>query len=403
MYKLLVIGVGDNSLMQGQQELLTGCAAVIGTRRFQGLVAHLDIPYFSITPLNKALQTMHSGLATGNIAVLVSGDPLFYGLGRRLLTEFSPEQVQIFPALSSLQQACALFRLPWDDAAIISLHGRSHPHIPGLLLANSKNLVFTDRANSPDAIAKQLLDYLQLIGETELPGTIRMMVAEDIGLETEKLFQGSLMEAMGLQFSPLNVLCLLVPQQALNSFCRFGLTEDVINHSRGLITKNEVRAATLHRLQLFDDGVLWDVGAGSGSLSIEAARLCPRLTIYAVEHKEEEFDNIRKNIVKFRCHNIIPVFGRAPGALETLPHPDRVFVGGSGGALEQIIERIAGSLTGGGRLVINGVIETTVQAAPILMERHGFRVEKSSLSVTRTGPDGATQVFNPITIMAGTL
>jgi precorrin-6Y C5,15-methyltransferase (decarboxylating) len=346
---------------------------------------------------------MRSGLESGNIGVLVSGDPLFYGLGRRLLAEFPPEQVQIFPALSSLQQACALFRLPWDDAVTTSLHGRSHPHIPGLLLANGKNLVFTDGANSPDTIAAQLLDYLQLIGDTELPETIRMLVAEDIGLETEKLFSGSLMEAKNRQFSSLNVLCLLVPQQADSGRCSFGLTEERISHSRGLITKNEVRAATLHWLQLPEDGVLWDVGAGSGSLSIEAARLSPRLTIYAVEHKEEEIANIKRNIVKFRCHNIIPVFGRAPDALATLPHPDRVFVGGSGGELWQIIAKTADSLAVHGRLVINGVIAKTVEAAPKLMQRHGFRVEKSTISVTRTGPDGAIQVFNPITIMAGTL
>lgn len=403
MYKLLVIGVGDISLASGQRELLAGCAAVIGTSRFRQLVAHLNVPYHSITPLGAAIQTMRSGLETGNIAVLTSGDPLFYGLARRLLNEFPVEQVQIFPALSSLQKACALFRLPWDDAVITSLHGRTHPHIPGLLLANGKNLVFTDSTNSPEKIAAQLLDYLQLIGDKELSERIRVLVAEDIGLETEKLFSGSLLEARGLRFSPLNVLCLLVPEQTDNSGCRFGLTEENISHSRGLITKNEVRAATLHRLQLPDAGVLWDVGAGSGSLSVEAARLSPRLTIYAVEHKEEEFDNIKRNIVKFGCHNIIPVFGKAPAALASLPHPDRVFVGGSGGELDKIIARTAGSLTANGRLVINGVIEKTVEAAPRLMQQHGFIVEKSNISVTRTEPDGTTQVFNPITIMAGTL
>lgn len=403
MYKLLVIGVGDKSLPAQQLELIASCAAVVGTRRFHNLVSHLELPYIPITPLDEALRTIRNRLEIGNIAVLVSGDPLFYGFGRRLLNEFGAEQVQIFPAVSSVQQACALFQQPWDDAVFVSLHGRNHPHIPGLLLANAKTLVLTDSTNSPDRIARKLLEYLQLIGDGELAEEIRILVAEDIGLETEKLFNGSLTEASKVEFSPLNVLCILVPQETTDSGCTFGLTEERIHHSRGLITKNEVRAATLHRLQLPYEGILWDVGAGSGSLSIEAARLSPNLTVYSVEHKEEEFDNIRRNIVRYRCHNIVPVFGRAPDALAGLPEPDRVFVGGSGGVLPDIIARVAAALTDDGILVVNGVIEKTVLAAPQLMQQHGFSVEKSTLSVTRTGSDGATQVFNPITIMAGKL
>ncbi len=118
---------------------------------------------------------------------------------------------------------------------------------------------------------------------------------------------------------------------------QFGLTEDSIQHSRGLITKNEVRAATLHQLQLPRKGVFWDIGAGSGSLSIEAARANPHLTVYAIEHKEEELENIKNNIVKFGCYNIVPIFGRAPEALVALPDPDRVFIGGSSGSLPDIV------------------------------------------------------------------
>ncbi len=402
MYKLFVIGIAESILSSEQEKLLGQCTLIVGTKRFIELAAHLPGRCMAITPLSVALGAIHIALQQGNVAVMASGDPLFYGIGRRLLAEFPEDTVRVYPALSSIQKACALFKLSWDDARITSLHGRNSCHIPGLLLSNEKNLVLTDTDNSPDRIASRLLDYLQLIGETVLPVVIKMLVAEDLGLENEKVFRGTLREASTQQFSPLNIVCLLVPRTPDNHAYRFGLTEDSIQHSRGLITKNEVRAATLHQLQLPTKGVFWDIGAGSGSLSLEAARSNPELTVYAIEHKAEELENIKKNIVKFRCYNIVPVFGRAPEVLVDLPAPNRVFIGGSSGALPDIVKLIDRRLGGDGRLVINGVIEKTVQAAPELIKKHGFTVRSSVLKVSRTEPDGSTFDFNPITIMTGT-
>jgi precorrin-6Y C5,15-methyltransferase (decarboxylating) len=402
MYKLFILGIADSILSAEQERILAKCSLIVGTNRFMELAAHLPCRCMAITPLTAALDSIRTALQEGNVAVLASGDPLFYGIGRRLLAEFTEDTVQVYPALSSIQRACALFKIPWDDAKITSLHGRNSSHIPGLLLSNEKNLILTDTANSPDRIASQLLDYLRMIGETVLPDTIKMLVAEDLGLESEKLFRGNLQEGSKQRFSALNILCLLVPNSSANSAYRFGLTEDSIQHSRGLITKNEVRAATLHQLQLPAKGVFWDIGAGSGSLSVEAARSNPELTVYAIEHKAEELDNIKNNIVKFRCYNIVPVFGRAPEALVHLPDPNRVFIGGSSGSLPDIVDLIDKRLDSDGRLVINGVIEKTVQVAPELMNRHGFTVTSSVLKITRTEPDGRILDFNPITIMTGT-
>ena len=402
MFKIFVIGIAEEFLTTSQEQLLQGCSLIIGAQRFAELVSEFSDRYVAISPLKEALAALRCALPHGNVAVLASGDPLFFGIGRRLLAEFPEERINIFPALSSMQRACALFRVPWDDATITSLHGRAAAHLPGLLLCHGKHLVLTDGTNSPNRIADQLLHYLTLIGETELSTTIKMLVAEDISLASEKVFRGSLAEAAKERFSALNIVCLLVPDCPTAANYRFGLTEDLLHHSRGLITKNEVRAATLHRLCLPDCGVLWDVGAGSGSLSIEAARTNPGLAIYAVEQKEEELQNIKKNIVKFRCFNIVPISGRAPEALADLPDPQRVFIGGSSGALPDIVPAVAARLTDGGILVINGVVVKTVQAAPALMREHGFIVHTSTIQVSRTDPDGHTKNFNPITIMTGT-
>ena len=401
MFKLFVIGVADPVLSARQESLLATCTLIVGTRRFELMTDGFSAKFQYITPLAEALAAIARHLPQGNVAVLASGDPLFYGIGRRLLAEFPAEAIEIHPALSSVQRACALFRQPWEDAMVTSLHGRPCTHLPGLLLGQGKHLVLTDADHSPDRIAKKLLDYLQSIGETELVQAVRMLVAENIGLPNERVFHGTLREGAARQFAELNILCLLVPESPDLPDFAFGLGEDDLFHSRGLITKNEVRAATLHALRLPPAGIFWDIGAGSGSLSIEAARANPRLTVYAVEQKDEELRNIKKNIVKFRSFNIVPVPGRAPEALDRLPAPDRIFVGGSGGSLAAIIKLAAEHLAEDGLLVVNGVIDKTVREAPPLMKKFGFTVSSSVISVTRTEPDGEERRFNPITIMTG--
>ncbi len=269
-----------------------------------------------------------------------------------------------------------------------------------MFLHNHKNIIFTDSINSPDSIAKQILHYLKLIGDTTLINSIRIQVAEDIGLASQQLFSGTLQTATKTSFSPLNVVCLTVPKQEQQTVHAFGLTEEEISHSRGLITKNEVRAITLHALKP-QTGILWDIGGGSGSISIEAAQIAPEMTIYAIEHKEEGIKNIMANIRRFGCYNIVPVFGEAPAALDDLPAPDRVFIGGNGGFLSEIVETIAARLKTGGRLVVNGVIKKTIESAPVVMHNNGFQVTSSRVHVTRRDENNKETIYNPITIMTG--
>ncbi|OEU57424.1 MAG: hypothetical protein BA862_09805 [Desulfobulbaceae bacterium S3730MH12] len=404
MYKVSVIGISEPVLSLSQLELLDTCSLLIATGRLRDMAADFSGKIQSIAPLEQAITAIRSTLPTGNIAVLASGDPLFYGIGKRLLEEFLPGQLEFYPALSALQRACALFKTPWDDAVIVSLHGRQHHHIPGLLLKNKKTIVFTDQNNSPQIIADKINKYLQSIGHIDLIERIAFSVAENLGLPNENVFTGSLEETAKNDFSPLNILYLQRPHlqgQKQTSF-DLGLTEEEISHSRGLITKNEVRAVTLHQLQLPRQGVFWDIGAGSGSISIEAARTNPRLTVYAVEHKEEELNNIKENIRRYDCFNVIPVFGRAPEVLADLPAPDRVFIGGSTGSLADIVRLVAKQLTANGHLVINGVIEKTITTAPQYMREAGFAVSRCVININRESKNGAVQNFNPITIMAGT-
>ena len=333
-----------------------------------------------IAPIQDALKQSARELMQGDVVVLASGDPLFFGIGRTLLHFFGPDRIVIHPALSSMQLAFSRFKIPWDDARFISLHGREMKNLAATLLSHDKIFLFTDRTSSPDRIAISLLTECGRVIDAEYV----IHVAENIGLENEHLHTGTISAIAQQTFAPLNVMILLRTKASSASAApSFGLREEEITHSRGLITKNEVRAASLHALRLPRQGVLWDVGAGSGSVGLEAARLFPELLVFAVEKEDEQIKNIQKNREQFQAWNLKPLQGSAPQVLADLPAPDRVFIGGSGGQLRAIIDHAAGRLNPGGRIVVNAVLEKTAQDAPAYLHAQGLEVTLSEIRVTR--------------------
>ena len=402
MSEIIVIGIGVHGLTTQQSAALDACALIIGHKNHLERVRDGNAVKIPIPPLAGMMETIKKHLPSGRVAVLASGDPLFYGIGRKLLERFDHNQVTILPALSFVQEACARFKLPWDDAEVVSLHGRTAEHPSGILLQHAKTIVFTDAKNSPPILARTILQYLDLIDDTTIRENCRAHVAENLGRDDERVFSGTLEELSEQEFDSPNILILDRGQETYPT--DLGLTENEIAHTRGLITKDEVRAATIHRLRLPERGILWDIGAGSGSVSVEAARLRPGLTVYAVEQDQTELCNIKKNIRRFGSFNIVPVEGEAPAALHTLPGPDRVFVGGSSGMLAGITAEAAARLPADGRLVVNAVLKKTADLAPRTMVDHGFSIEISRIHVERTSfpsEEGKQHSFNPITIITG--
>jgi precorrin-6Y C5,15-methyltransferase (decarboxylating) len=400
MSRIELIGIGGQALAAEQWPLLRRCAAIVASRRYWPLLIDLPQPVIDIAPVAAMLGRVAEALSAGDVAVLASGDPLFYGVGRTLIDQFGPERVAVHPALSAVQLACARFRTPWDDLALVSLHGRTAQNLSGRILRHPKAMLFTDGRNSPDRVATELLAALTACEDRERIAAIRIRVAENLGLADERLTSGTLGEIAATTFRPLNMMLIEQPPQP--AVPPFGLREDEIVHSRGLITKDEVRAATLHRLRLPSTGVLWDIGGGSGSVSLEAARLCPELAIRTIEKKPEEQANIRANIRRYGAYQIQLVCGEAPEVLAGLPAPDRIFIGGSGQRLEAIIETAVERLADGGRIVINAVLEQTAATALDCLTRLGLRVSAATLAVTRRPmPGGEPLVFNPITLITG--
>ncbi|MCI5121648.1 MAG: precorrin-6y C5,15-methyltransferase (decarboxylating) subunit CbiE, partial [Candidatus Electrothrix sp. AUS4] len=399
-------------LPKEQLRKIASCSAVVVSSRHQSLLKGMEIHRIPVAPVEEMVFELAVALNEGDVAVLASGDPLFFGIGRTLLERFGPERVHITPALSAVQLACTRFKTPWDDLPLISLHGRSAKDIAGRILSKPKVMLFTDHRNSPDRIAQELLTVLEEHKDNARKKRIRVRVAENLGLKDERLCSGTLADIAGLKFSPLNMLLIEQNQapeeegaETADDFI-LGLQEDEIAHSRGLITKDEIRAVILHRLRLPRSGILWDVGGGSGSVSVEAARLCPDLTIYIVEQKEEGWENIRANIVRYGLYNIKLICGQAPDVFQKLPDPDRVFIGGSKGLLAEIIPRCAKRLAPKGRMVASAVLKKTAEQAPLLMSSNGLEVDSRTVAVTReeiryTNYGEPGLLLNPITIITG--
>jgi precorrin-6Y C5,15-methyltransferase (decarboxylating) len=363
-----VIGMSDAGLasLSGRALELVKQARLIagGTRHLaaaQGLAAETLALQ---APMDAALEQLAKEAQNPDprpVVVFSSGDPLFFGIGKSLLQRLAPETLRIHPGVSSMQLAFARAGLSWEDACLVSVHGRSLEPLLGADPTASKLGIFTDDKNTPSVIA----DFLMHQG---WPGSSQAWVLEDLEGSAEKCTQCALADLPQRSFGSLNVLLLqrVEPQRAADLFA-FALPDEAFERRSpklGLITKAEVRAVVLSKLRLFPSARVYDVGAGSGSVAIESARLCRKGRVWAIEKDEEDCRMVQANIERFATPQVTLVHGRAPEALSGIPEdPDAVFVGGSGGALASILEACFARLKPGGSLVATTVtLENTHQA-----------------------------------------
>jgi precorrin-6Y C5,15-methyltransferase (decarboxylating) len=303
--------------------------------------------------IRQALNTSVSEVAS--IVILTSGDPLFFGLGRLLLAELPAECITFHPHLSSVQLAFNRIKVPWQDARVISGHGRTLDGlIPALQQGVDNIAVLTDTTHTPAAIAQLLLSL-------DLPIAYQCWVCENLGSSDEQvqLFIPKHLPTLAVQtFAPLNVVVLQRAEAlplTLEHLPLLGLPDSAFlsfADQPGLMTKREVRTLVLAELALRPGQIVWDIGAGTGSVAIEIARLCSSSQVYAIEKNPAGLSLIRQNCQRFQVANVIPITGTAPDSLQTLPDPDRIFIGGSSGQLGEILERTATRLRSQGIIVL---------------------------------------------------
>lgn len=317
--------------------------------------------------------------AGDHIVVLASGDPLFFGIGGVLAKKLGPDAVSVIPAVSSMQWAFARMGLAWQDAGFLSVHGRSLDGLAQRINRYDKVAVLTDDVHTPAVLAHYLLDF----GMTEY----RAFVGERLGGPAEQSGWYSLEEMTGGTFDPLN-LVIFVRDPGIRPVWALGIDDEAFSQrkpDRGLITKREVRVMALSALRPKPGEVLWDIGACTGSVSIEAILLEPTLSVYAIEKNAEDLNHLRTNQRRFRT-DFVAVQGRAPDGLESFADPDAVFVGGSGGELPALLELIGRRLKPGGRIVIPAATLETLARAHQILGSLGFSVAVTLIQTARSRP-----------------
>jgi precorrin-6Y C5,15-methyltransferase (decarboxylating) len=393
---IYVLGVGPEGLSPSGEECLHRASAVFGAERFDFLVPE-DKLLRPVTPVEKLLENLRACSGTGDVVVLASGDPLFFGIGRVLLREFPFERLFFMPSVTSVQSACSEFRIPWDNMISLSLHGKNSGIVaelyPCLKSQDSiKIALLTDPVNTPRKIAQVLLD-------AGLEG-LTIHIAEDLGGSSQKTGSYSLEQASSMDFHPLNVVILTGKIKWAGG--GFGRREDAYHHREGLITKAEVRSIVIGSLEIPSKGIMWDIGAGSGSVSIEVAGLAPGLRIIAVEKDRERVEDIKANIRKYQTLNVELIKGSAPEVLDGLPKPDRVFIGGGGGDLQSILKEVVRRLEGRGPIVATAITLESLMLLSDNLVQDGFRIEVSQVQVSRLKPLGRGQILsaqNPVFVI----
>ena len=326
--------------------------------------------------------------------VLYSGDTGFYSGAAGLLEQLRArgEQAVVLPGLSSVQLLAAALGRPWQDWKLVSAHGC---------------------ACDPVAECSAGQPVFFLTGGTETPATLcaalvqagldeaAVTVGENLGTAVQKITQGTAAEIAGQSFASLSVL--LVEAAPMPLHRTPGLPDEMFLRGEVPMTKQEIRAAALAKLGVKPDETLWDVGAGTGSVSVELALAAPRGRVYAVECEPDACELIRKNQKKFAVHNLILIEGRAPQALEALPAPDAVFIGGTKGGMAAVVDTVLAK-NPNARICISAIALETLSAAIAALTAHDLSAEVTQIAVSRTRPAGRLHLLtanNPIFLITG--
>ena len=389
---LAVIGIGHDGpagLLPGALEHIARAEVLVGGRRH--LAFFPDWPGKTVVlgadpePVVRQLKATYRRQKT---VVLASGDPLFYGIGRLLIEHFPPHALCFLPHVSAVQLAFARLKCSWHDAQVVSLHGRPmHALLPAVHQRAAKIALLTDASNHPAAVAQWLIEH-----HCE---DYRIWVCEELGGAGERLTQWTPRSILTQTFSPLNVTILLRQATAsvADAMPLLGLPEPALAHRTGMITKREARLIALGYLALHADEVFWDIGAGSGAVALEAARLAATLQVYAIERSAPALAQITDNIRTLALPNVQPVLGEAPAALAGLPDPHAVFIGGSGGRLAELLPVVVERLHPGGRVVLHCITLEHLNVGWELLRAQELHVDVTSMQLSHTRPLGTLHRF----------
>lgn len=393
-----VIGIGPGSrewLPPAIDEVVASCEVLLGGERALELFPNFAGPSNALSgKLSDSVQTIRLALAEEKqVGVLVSGDPGFYSFLPMLKREFPETQIIVYPGISSMQFAFARAGLPWQEAEFLSVHGRPLDRLP--LTIQRPLAILTGGKNTPQEVAayycRQGINLKISVGnllsypEEEWSATDVQMLTQE-----KKVYN--------------HAIVILYPGEGVQASEDWGLGIPDEEFIRGKVplTKAEIRVQVLAKAQIRETDRVLDVGAGTGSLSIESARLARRGLVFAVEEDREAQELILLNQVKFGISNLQLFRGTAPQAFEKIPQVDVCLIGGSNGRLKEILEKAP--LRSGGRLVITAVTLETVGRGLDHLKQQGYQeIDVISIQAVRwKGIENfhMAQAMNPVFILS---
>ena len=374
--KTHIIGVGDDGLegvTSAARKLIDEAQLLIGTSSALTALGETSAKKFEVAGDLEAVVSELASATEEKIVVLATGDPLFFGVARFLCERLGKDRFEVVPNVSSMQLAFARVKESWDEAYLCNLATQPLDAAIERVRTVEKAGLFTSDDCPPARVAEALInrkiDYFSAY------------VCENLGSPDERVTTCELADVAQQEFAALNVMILVrkpdVPDRPKEMIGHrlFGNADEMFLQSqpkRGLLTSAEVRTLALAEMDLGPTSIVWDVGAGSGSVAIEAAQLAHGGMSYAIEMDPDDFQLISENADRFGVKNLVPVFGQAPEAWEKLPDPDAIFVGGTGRHVGAICDQAFRRLKPGGRLVADfSSIENLISVRETLKQLAG--------------------------------
>lgn len=393
MKQVTLIGIGmgnpDTLTLEGRRSI-EETEVLLGAKRMVESVNVGDKVCFIAKTNDETLQFIKES-SYKKYAILLSGDTGFYSGANRLLPMLEEYEVKVLPGISSISYFSAKLSMSWENAFILSLHGRKG-NVVAAVREHEKTFLLTD--GSIEEICAELLQAG--LGEATI------YVGECLSYPEEKITKAKVKDLIHQTFASISVAFIINPHYKKE--LRLGIPEEEFIRGQVPMTKSEVRAISISKLQIGEDSVIYDIGAGTGSVSVEMAILAAKGKVYAIEQKEEAVELIKQNKEKFGLSNLSIIHGLAPEAMEELDAPDMAFIGGSSGNLREIMNCLL-EKNSSIRLVINAIaLETLTEAIQVCTEFGLIQVELVQATIAKARELGSYHLLmgqNPVFIISG--
>jgi len=392
--KLKIIGIdaSNREITDDKKQVIYSSDVIAGGKRHLDLFSDYNGIKLTITNdinglISKIKKYMDKGLS---ISVIASGDPMLFGIGNSLVSEFGIQNVKIYPGVSAVQAALSRLGLKSDNVPVINRHS-SHDAPIDRIFYNSVSVILTSEKQTPGDIIKELLAFFPCSAKWQ------GHICENLGMEKEQIKSGNLYELSQIKtYNAPHLLVIINPDPySYPQATLFGRPDKEFEHDAGMITHPEIRAVTLSKLKLNNNGVMWDIGAGSGSVGIEAALLAPLLKVYCIEKNSARMEGILINRDKFNLRNLFPMQSEAAKICPSLPTPDRIFFGGGGDDLYALLTLGFKALREEGIMVINTVTLEAFENARRFCITKEIDFELIQIQVSRQHPFSGHHMLKP--------